>query len=95
MSIVELAIVGLASGFARAEASFGTLDLDMGEIVRIALVRYFAQMDHLDSCLSFQFTKYRVVGVNSSVEIHPRQEILVLLPYHGESLLLLQYFSTH
>ena len=38
MSIVELAIVGLASGFARTEASFGTLDLDMGEIGYIVLV---------------------------------------------------------
>jgi hypothetical protein len=92
MSIVELV---LASGFARTEASFGTRDLDIEEIVRIVLVWYFAQMGRLDSCLSFQFTKHKVVRVNYSVEIHPGQENQDHLPYHGESLLWLQHFSTH
>jgi hypothetical protein len=94
MNIVELAIVGLVSGFARTEASFGTLDLDMGEIGYIALVWYFAQMDRLASCLSFQFTKYIVVGVNYSVEIHPGQEILVLLPYHVSPAVVAAFFHT-
>jgi len=82
-------LVGLASGFVGTEASFVNLDLGLWEIVDSALARCFSHMDCLDSCRSFHFTRYKVLGIHSSVEIRPGQENRHLVPYRGQSLLLL------
>jgi hypothetical protein len=82
-------LVGLASDFVGTETSFVNLDLGLWEIVDSALARYFVYIDCLDSCRSFHFTRYKVLGSHYSVEIRPGQENQHPVPYRGQSLLLL------